>query len=112
MVASSPLLGPSLARSREARFACPNRRACPQASIFRTLTGEVLTVHSRLCRSLTYHWLQWPDLCKLCQITLKSNIEKFIKQAVLLHTVEPQYNKPLCEEQLIFYPITVKCVEY
>ena len=25
-------LGPSLARSREARFACPNRRACSQAS--------------------------------------------------------------------------------
>ena len=25
-------LGPSLARSREARFACPNRRACSQAT--------------------------------------------------------------------------------
>ena len=25
--------GPSLARSREARFACPNRRACSQANI-------------------------------------------------------------------------------
>ena len=32
MVASSPFLGPSLARSREARFACPNRRACSQAN--------------------------------------------------------------------------------
>ena len=28
---SSPFLDPSLARSREARFACPNRRACSQA---------------------------------------------------------------------------------
>ena len=25
--------GPSLARSREARFACPNRRACSQANV-------------------------------------------------------------------------------
>ena len=32
MVASSPFLGPSLAHSREARFACPNRRACSQAN--------------------------------------------------------------------------------
>ena len=31
-VASSPFLGPSLARSREARFARQNRRACSQAS--------------------------------------------------------------------------------
>ena len=31
IVASSPFLGPSLARSREARFARPNRRACSQA---------------------------------------------------------------------------------
>ena len=29
--ASSPFLDPPLARSREARFACPNRRACSQA---------------------------------------------------------------------------------
>ena len=28
----SPFLGPSLARSREARFACPIRRACSQAT--------------------------------------------------------------------------------
>ena len=28
---NSPFLSPSLARSREARFACPNRRACSQA---------------------------------------------------------------------------------
>ena len=33
MVASSSFLGPSLARSREARFACPNRRACSQARL-------------------------------------------------------------------------------
>ena len=32
IVASSPFLGPSLARSREAHFACPNRRACSQAT--------------------------------------------------------------------------------
>ena len=31
MVTSSPFLGPSLARSHEARFAFPNRRACSQA---------------------------------------------------------------------------------
>ena len=36
MVASSPFLGPSLARSREARFACPNRRACSQAKHYPT----------------------------------------------------------------------------
>ena len=30
---SNPFLGPSLARSREARFACPNRRACSQAKL-------------------------------------------------------------------------------
>ena len=33
IVASSPFLGPSLARSREARFARPNRRACSQAKL-------------------------------------------------------------------------------
>ena len=43
MVASSPFFGPSLARSREARFACPNRRACSQATrreLFNTLKKE------------------------------------------------------------------------
>ena len=30
--------GPSLARSREARFACPNRRACSKASLMQAAT--------------------------------------------------------------------------
>ena len=44
MVASSPLLGPSLARSREARFACPNRRACSQAITTTTVHTESIKV--------------------------------------------------------------------
>ena len=41
IVASSPLLGPSLARSREARFACPDRRACSQAILFSMLHSSI-----------------------------------------------------------------------
>ena len=44
MVASSPLLGPSLARSREARFACPNRRACSQLITTTTVHTESIKV--------------------------------------------------------------------
>ena len=40
-VASSPFLSPSLARSREARFACPNRRACLQAILFPILHSSI-----------------------------------------------------------------------
>ena len=33
----NPFLSPSLARFREAHFACPNRRACSQASVIKAL---------------------------------------------------------------------------
>ena len=41
IVASSPFLGPSLARSRKFRFACPNRRACLQAFLFPILHSSI-----------------------------------------------------------------------
>ena len=41
IVASSPFLGPSLARSRKVRFACPNRRACLQAFLFPILHSSI-----------------------------------------------------------------------
>ena len=37
--------GPSLARSREARFACPNRRACSQATWFPTFSPVLCCQH-------------------------------------------------------------------
>ena len=48
---SSTFLGPSLARSREARFACPNRRACSQAMFFNKI-GAMITHLYHACNFL------------------------------------------------------------
>ena len=74
MVASSPFLGPSLARSREARFACPNRRACSQANLFNaeTLISAGALVNARDYRGwIPLQYVFHSDNTDMAQLLLK-----------------------------------------
>ena len=50
LLASSPVSLAQIARSREARFACPNRRACSQATLWPTLRPKFMNFWSFLTR--------------------------------------------------------------
>ena len=48
---------PSLARSREARFACPNRRACSQANIFSKICHQIPYVQANHSSQIPLNFL-------------------------------------------------------
>ena len=65
-------IGPSLARSREARFACPNRRACSQA------------ITTTLIRAIIEPAGSWPTSLGITQFIYSSHLHRTLIRAIYL----------------------------